>query len=150
MVCGCWSMASLPRRCSSKTNSTMPSRSARACWPTRPRIPLAVAWAVFGGGLALALQGRGEEAAVVAKRGGEVESKVDGLLRHLIVFGEIRALAVAGEFAAAEKRSADLVRISSAGQYLAWGMANILRARSTWPAGNFSVTVPGWSRPSPH
>ena len=45
---------------------------------------IAVAWASFGGGLALALQGRGEEAAVVAKRGVDVESKVDGLLRYLI------------------------------------------------------------------
>ena len=103
---------------------------------------IAVAWASFGGGLALALQGRGEEAAVVAKRGVDVESKVDGLLRYLIALGEIRALTVAGEFAAAEKRSADIVRVSSAGQYLAWGLANILRSTVDVARGNFPVTVP--------
>jgi len=102
---------------------------------------VAVAWASFGGGLALALQGRGAEAAVVAERGRAVESKVDALLRHLIVYGEIRALTVAGEFAAAEKRSADLVRVSSAGQYLAWGLANILRATVDVARGNFLPTV---------
>ena len=96
---------------------------------------IAVAWASFGGGLALALQGRGEEAAVVAKRGVDVESKVDGLLRYLVALGEIRALTVAGEFAAAEKRSADIVRVSSAGQYLAWGLANILAGHGRRRAG---------------
>jgi DNA-binding CsgD family transcriptional regulator len=103
---------------------------------------LAVAWASFGGGLALALRGRGAEAAVVAARGCAVESKADALLRHLIVYGEIRALSVAGEFDAAEKRSAELVRVSSAGQYLVWGLANILRATVDVARGQFAATVP--------
>jgi DNA-binding NarL/FixJ family response regulator len=107
--------------------------------PAAHSIP--VAWACFGGGLALALQGRGEEAAAVARRGREVEGKVDELLRCLIAYGEIWALTVAGEFASAEKRSADIVRVSSAGQYLAWGLANILRALVDVERGNFPATV---------
>ena len=87
----------------------------------------AVEWAVFGGALALALMGRVDEVAVVAERGRRIENKVDGLLRYLTAFGEVWALALAGEFDSAEKRSADIVRISSAGQYLAWGMANVLQ-----------------------
>ena len=55
-----------------------------------------------------------------------MERDVDGLLRYLTAFGEVRALTIAGEFDSAEKRSADIVRISSPGQYLAWGMANVL------------------------
>ena len=86
----------------------------------------AIEWAVFGGTLALALMGRGNEVAAVAERGHRIENKVDGMLRYLTAFGEVRALALAGEFGSAEKRSADIVRISSADQYLAWGMANVL------------------------
>ena len=102
----------------------------------------AVEWAVFGGALALALMGRVDEVAVVAERGRRVESKVGGLLRYLTAFGEVWALALAGEFDAAQKRSADIVRISSAGQYLAWGMANVLRGTIELARGRFLDTVP--------
>jgi DNA-binding NarL/FixJ family response regulator len=102
----------------------------------------AVEWAVFGGALALALMGRVDEVAVVAERGRRVENKVGGLLRYLTAFGEVWALALAGEFDSAEIRSADLVRISSAGQYLAWGMANVLSGTIELARGSFLDTVP--------
>ncbi|MCW2630833.1 LuxR C-terminal-related transcriptional regulator [Mycobacterium sp.] len=101
----------------------------------------AVEWAVFGGALALALMGRVDEVAVVAERGRRVENKVGGLLRYLTAFGEVWALALAGEFDSAEIRSADLVRISSAGQYLAWGMANVLSGTIELARGSFLDTV---------
>ena len=101
----------------------------------------AVEWAVFGCALALALMGRGDEVAVVAERGRCIESKVDGLLRYLTAFGEVRALALAGEFDSAEKRSADILRISSAGQYLAWGMANVLSGTIELARGRFLDTM---------
>jgi DNA-binding NarL/FixJ family response regulator/DNA replicative helicase MCM subunit Mcm2 (Cdc46/Mcm family) len=97
----------------------------------------AVEWAVFGGALALALMGRVDEVAAVAERGRRVENKVDGMLRYLTAFGEVRALALAGEFDSAEKRSADIVRISSAGQYLAWGMGNVLIGTIELARGRF-------------
>jgi Flp pilus assembly pilin Flp len=75
----------------------------------------AVEWAVFGGALALALMGRGEEVSAVAQRGHAIESRVDGLLWYLTAYGEVRALALGGEFAAAAQRSAGFVQISSAG-----------------------------------
>ncbi len=103
--------------------------------------PTAVAWAVFGGCLALALRGRADEVAVIARRGHEVERDVDGLLRYLTAFGEVRALTIAGEFDSAEKRSADIVRISSPGQYLAWGMANVLAGTVEVARGRFSETA---------
>jgi DNA-binding NarL/FixJ family response regulator len=101
----------------------------------------AVEWAVFGGALALALMGRGDEVAVVAERGRRLENKVDGLLRYLTAFGEVRALALAGEFDSADKRSADIVRISSPGQYLAWGMANVLSGTIELARGRFLDTM---------
>jgi DNA-binding CsgD family transcriptional regulator len=97
----------------------------------------AVEWAVFGGALALALMGRGNEVAAVAERGRRVENKVDGMLLYLTAFGEVRALALAGEFDCADKRSADIVRISSAGQYLAWGMGNVLIGTIELARGRF-------------
>ncbi len=101
----------------------------------------AVEWAVFGGALALALMGRGEEVEAVAERGHQIDDKVDGLLRYLTAFGEVRALALSGDFDTAARRSADIVRITSAGQYLAWGMANVLVGTVELGRGRFADTV---------
>jgi DNA-binding CsgD family transcriptional regulator len=103
--------------------------------------PVAVEWAAIGGALALALAGRVEEVAVIADRGHQVEDKVDGLLRYLSAFGEIRALVVAGDFDSADKRSADIVQISEPGQYLAWGMANVLGGTVDVARGRFPAAV---------
>jgi DNA-binding NarL/FixJ family response regulator len=101
----------------------------------------AVEWAVFGGGLALALMGRGDQVSAVAKRGHAVESGVDGLLRCMAAYGEVRALALAGEFDAAAHRSAGFAQISSTGQYLAWGMANVLVGTVDLARGRFADTA---------
>ncbi|MBJ7340229.1 LuxR family transcriptional regulator [Mycolicibacterium sp.] len=103
--------------------------------------PSAIQWAVFGGGLALGLMGRGDEVATVAARGRSLRDQADGLLRYLMAFGEIRALVVTGDFALAEQRSADIVRVSSPGQYLAWGMANVLAGTVELARGQFPATV---------
>ncbi|HET6735364.1 helix-turn-helix transcriptional regulator [Mycobacterium sp.] len=104
--------------------------------------PVAVEWAAIGGALALALMGRSEKVAAVAARGHEVESRVDGFLRYLAAFGEVRALTLAGEFEAAAAHSAGIIRITSAGQYLAWGMANVLVGTIGVARGMFADTVP--------
>jgi DNA-binding CsgD family transcriptional regulator len=104
--------------------------------------PTAIEWAAFGGALALALMGRADEVAAVASRRLEVANKVDGLLRYLAAFGEVKALTLAGDFDTAAQRSADIVRITSAGQYLAWGMANVLVGTVGVARGLFADTVP--------
>jgi DNA-binding CsgD family transcriptional regulator len=104
--------------------------------------PTAVEWAAFGGALALALMGRADEVAAVAERGHQVDSRVDGLLRYLAAFGEVRALALVGEFDTAAQRSTDIIGITSAGQYLAWGMANVLAGTVGVARGLFADTVP--------
>ena len=53
----------------------------------------------------------------------------------------MRALALGGDFDTAAKRSADIVRITSAGQYLAWGMANVLVGTVELGRGRFAVAV---------
>jgi DNA-binding NarL/FixJ family response regulator len=77
----------------------------------------------------------------VAKRGCAIKNRVDGLLRYLTAFGEVRALALAGEFAAAANRAAGFVQISSTGQYLAWSMANVLVGTVDLARGRFADTV---------
>ena len=101
----------------------------------------AVEWAVFGGALALALMGRADDVAVVAARGHAIETKVEGLLRYLTAFGEVRALVLAGDFDTAAQRSADIVRVTASGQYLAWGMANELVGTVELARGHFADTV---------
>ena len=76
-----------------------------------------------------------------------IECRVDGLLRYPAAFGEVLALALAGDFAAAEKRPAGLVSISSAGQYLAWSMAKLLVGTVDLPAGDSPKPSHGRSRP---
>jgi len=85
--------------------------------------------------------GRGDEVAAIAERGRTRDDQAEGLLRYLMAFGEIRALVVTGDFAIAEQRSADIVRVSSPGQYLAWGMANVLAGTVELARGQFPATV---------
>jgi DNA-binding NarL/FixJ family response regulator len=104
--------------------------------------PPAVEWAVFGGALAAALTGRADDAAAIVARGRQVEHKVDGLLRYPTAYGEVRALTLVGAFDEAEARSGDIVQISSPGQYLAWGMANVLVGTVEVARGRFGVAAP--------
>jgi DNA-binding NarL/FixJ family response regulator len=104
--------------------------------------PSAIEWAVFGGALAAALMGLGDDVASIVARGRQVEHKVDGLLRYLTAYGEIRALTLAGDFDTAEARSRDIVQISSPGQYLAWGMANVLVGTVEVARGRFAAALP--------
>jgi DNA-binding CsgD family transcriptional regulator len=103
--------------------------------------PQAIVRAVIGGALALALMGRFDRAAAVAARAHQVENRVEGCLRHLRAFGEISGLVLAGDFDTAEKRSTDFVRISSPGQYLAWGMVNVLASTVEVARGRFPDAV---------
>jgi len=103
--------------------------------------PTALGWAVFGGGLALGLMGRGDEVAAVVERGSGIENQVDGVLRHLMAYAEVRALVLLGELDAAEKRCADSVQISSPSQYLGWGLTNMLAGTVDLARGQFAAAA---------
>jgi DNA-binding CsgD family transcriptional regulator len=103
--------------------------------------PTALGWAVFGGGLALGLMGRGDEVAAVVERGAGIENRVDGVLRYLMAYAEVRALVLLGEFDAAEKRCADSVQISSPSQYLRWGLTNMLAGTVDLARGQFAAAA---------
>ena len=103
--------------------------------------PQAVGRAVMGGGFALALMGRFDRLAVVAARGHQVEDQVEGLLRYLTAFAEIWGLVLAGEFDAADDLAAEIVKISSPGQYLGWAMGNQLASMVEVARGRFPDAV---------
>ncbi|MDH6243567.1 LuxR family transcriptional regulator [Mycobacterium sp. OTB74] len=104
--------------------------------------PTAIEWAVFGGALAASLAGRVEDAAEMVARGRAIDDKVDGLIKYPTALGEIRALTLAGAFDQAESRSRDIVQVTSPGQYLAWGMANVLVGTVELARGRFGALGP--------
>ncbi|AXK87378.1 helix-turn-helix transcriptional regulator [Nocardia farcinica] len=99
--------------------------------------PWAVWWAAFGGGLALALMGRGAEAKRYAARGHEVDKAIDGLNRFMSTHAEVLALIYTGELAAARQCAAPRFSYSEPGQYLAWGMSKILQGTVDVAQGRF-------------
>ncbi|MBF4479173.1 AAA ATPase domain-containing protein [Rhodococcus rhodochrous J3] len=120
---------------------------------TETALPWAVEWAFFGGGLALAVMGRGHEVPAMAARCAAVADQVDGLLRYPAGLGEVLALLLTGSLDEAERRAEtyreSAVRgpadahgtVTSIGQYLAWGLANILLGVVDTARGRFVHAV---------
>ncbi len=103
--------------------------------------PWAVWWAAFGGGLALALMGRGDAAREYAARGHQIESEIDGLNRFMSTHAEVLALTFTGDLDAARRCAAGYFGYSSPGQYLAWGMSKILQGTVDVAQGRFLDAV---------
>lgn len=99
--------------------------------------PWAVWWAAFGGGLALALMGRGAAARQYAERGHEVEAHIDGLNRFMSTHAEVLALTLTGDLEAARRCATAYFGYSAPGQYLAWGMSKILQGTVDVACGRF-------------
>jgi len=100
--------------------------------------PWAVWWAAFGGGLALALTGRGTDARRYAARSHEVDHHIDGLNRFMSTHAEVLALLYTGEYDGARQCAAPRFSYSAPGQYLAWGMSKILQGTVDVAQGRFS------------
>jgi DNA-binding CsgD family transcriptional regulator len=103
--------------------------------------PQTVDRAIISGTIALALMGRLDQVGEVAARKHQGEDEVDGLRGHMRAIGETWGLVFAGCFDTAEKRSTDIVRISSPGQCLAWGMVNVLASTVEVARGRFRAAV---------
>ncbi|MFC0449791.1 helix-turn-helix transcriptional regulator [Rhodococcus jostii] len=101
-------------------------------------LPWAVEWAFFGGGLSLALMGRGGRVPELAARSAAVADQIDGLLRFPAGHGEILALTLTGRFDAAQRRADEYLSLASSGRYVAWGLANILVGTVELARGRFT------------
>ncbi|WP_153415558.1 helix-turn-helix transcriptional regulator [Nocardia macrotermitis] len=103
-----------------------------------PRAPAwAVWWSAFGGGLSLALMGRGDAARAYAARGHEVESEIDGLNRFMSTHAEVLALTLTGDLPSARLCATAYFGYSAPGQYLAWGLSKILQGTVDVAQGRF-------------
>ncbi|GAB4589633.1 LuxR C-terminal-related transcriptional regulator [Nocardia sp. IFM 10818] len=103
--------------------------------------PWAVWWAAFGGGLALALMGKGDAARQYAARSHQVEHEIDGLNRFMSTHAEVLALTFTGDLQAAQRCASSPYAYSAPGQYLAWGMSKILQGTVDVAQGNFPVAI---------
>ncbi len=99
--------------------------------------PWAVWWSSFGGGLALALMGRGEAARQYADRGHQVESHIDGLNRFMSTHAEVLALTLTGDLESARRCASTYFGYSAPGQFLAWGLSRILQGTVDVAQGHF-------------
>ncbi|MEU5844380.1 LuxR C-terminal-related transcriptional regulator [Rhodococcus sp. NPDC047139] len=120
---------------------------------TEPALPWAVEWACFGGGLALAVLGRGNEVPAMAARSAAIADQVDRLLRYPAGLGEVLALILTGNLDEAGRRAEsyreDAARapadthasLTSTGKYLPWGLANILLGIVDTARGRFVHAV---------
>ncbi|RZI53883.1 MAG: helix-turn-helix transcriptional regulator [Pseudonocardia sp.] len=117
------------------------AEAARAVLAADRPPPGAVEWACFGGGLSLSLMGQGRSVAELAARSAAVADHVDGLLRYPAALGEIMALTMTGSFDTAERHAATYLRLASNGNYLAWGLANILVATVEIARGHYTPAV---------
>ncbi len=97
----------------------------------------AIWWSAFGGGLSLALMGRGEAARAYAARGHEVESDIDGLNRFMSTHAEVLALTLTGDLPGARRCATAYFGYSAPGQYLAWGLSKILQGTVDVAQGRF-------------
>ncbi|GAB37387.1 LuxR C-terminal-related transcriptional regulator [Gordonia sputi] len=91
-------------------------------------LPWAVEWAAFGGMLARALQGRGDDVAPLAARARDAEAKTDGMLRFPAGIGEVLALTLTGRLEDAQVAAQRYATFADTAQYLGWAMAGELVA----------------------
>ncbi|GAB4987812.1 LuxR C-terminal-related transcriptional regulator [Mycobacterium avium subsp. hominissuis] len=103
--------------------------------------PKAIKWAVSAEAFALALMGSAADAATVIARTEVNEHRLEGLLQYPAAFGEIRALTLLGDFDAADQRAAEIMRISSPDQRLAWALGNVLAGTVELARGRFADTI---------
>ncbi|MCX5045190.1 LuxR C-terminal-related transcriptional regulator [Aldersonia sp. NBC_00410] len=104
--------------------------------------PVAIEWACFGGGRALALMGRSSEVMRVVDRMDAVAGELDGLLRYPAALCEVQALAFTGDLERALARAEAYREFSSAGQFIAWALANTMIGTANVAMGRFGDAVP--------
>jgi len=92
-----------------------------------PAAPIQVVeWAAFSSGLALPVAGRGSEFDPIALRCRAENKATDGMIRAMVRYGHVLALAYTGELDLAEQRVAEYAEFSSAGQFLGWAISGIM------------------------
>jgi DNA-binding CsgD family transcriptional regulator len=107
-----------------------------------PRAPKqAVDFAAFGAGMAMPVAGRGGDFEPIADRCRADQKATDGMIRVMIRYCDVHALAVTGEFALADRRVSEYAEFSSVGQFLGWGIAKVMAGLVATYRGRFPDAV---------
>jgi DNA-binding CsgD family transcriptional regulator len=107
-----------------------------------PRAPKqAVDFAAFGAGMAMPVAGRGGDFEPIAARCRADQKATDGMIRVMIRYCDVHALAATGEFDLADRRVSEYAEFSSVGQFLGWGIAKVMAGLVATYRGRFPDAV---------
>ncbi|MCV7285794.1 tetratricopeptide repeat protein [Mycolicibacterium wolinskyi] len=107
--------------------------------PEAPR--QAVDFAAFSAGLAMPVAGRGKDFLPIASRCRAQRKTTDGMIRIMVFYGEVLALAYTGQLELAERRAAEYAEFSSAGQFAGWAIAKIMAGAAATHSGRFQDAI---------
>jgi DNA-binding CsgD family transcriptional regulator len=101
----------------------------------------AIDFAAFGAGMAMPLTGRGGDFELIAARCRADQKATDGMIRVMIRYCDVHALAAIGEFDLADQRAAEYAEFSSVGQFLGWGIAKVMAGLLATYRGKFPDAI---------
>ncbi|MGV0744644.1 LuxR C-terminal-related transcriptional regulator [Mycolicibacterium sp. XJ870] len=107
--------------------------------PDAPR--QAVDFAAFSAGLAMPVVGRGKDFEPIAARCRAQRKTTDGMIRIMVFYGEVLALAYTGQLDLAERRANEYAEFSSAGQFAGWAIAKIMAGAAATHSGRFRDAI---------
>ncbi len=98
-------------------------------------------FAAFACGLAMPVAGRGEAFLPIASRCRAQRKTTDGMIRIMVFYGEVLALAYTGQFDLARQRAEEYAEFSSAGQFAGWAIAKIMAGAAAMHSGRFRDAI---------
>jgi DNA-binding CsgD family transcriptional regulator len=101
----------------------------------------AVDFAAFGAGMAMPIAGRGGDFEPIAARCRADQKATDGMIRVMVRYCDVHALAAIGELDLADRRAAEYAEFSSVGQFLGWGIAKVMAGLVAVYRGTFPDAV---------
>ncbi|WP_280831707.1 LuxR C-terminal-related transcriptional regulator [Mycolicibacterium frederiksbergense] len=107
--------------------------------PEAPR--QAVDFAAFAAGLSMPVAGRGNEFLPIASRCRAQRKTTDGMVRIMVFYGEVLALAYTGQLDLAQRRATEYAEFSSAGQFAGWAIAKIMEGVAATHSGRFRDAI---------
>jgi DNA-binding CsgD family transcriptional regulator len=101
----------------------------------------AVDFAGFAAGMAMPVAGRGCDFEPIAARCRADQKATDGMIRVMIRYCDVHALAATGQFDLADRRVLEYAEFSSVGQFLGWGIAKVMAGLVAVYRGRFPDAV---------
>jgi DNA-binding CsgD family transcriptional regulator len=101
----------------------------------------AIDFAAFGAGMAMPVAGRGGDFEPIAARCRADQKATDGMIRVMVRYCDVHALAAVGEFDLADQRAAEYAEFSSVGQFLGWGIAKVMAGLVATYRGKFPEAI---------